>query len=84
MKYDDPNRSVYDRKASQQLINAELTKYEFASALGLQLDSMFVSNMFKLVDKNDNGSISFREFLDFFVIFSKGATLFSFILLTYV
>jgi dual oxidase len=28
--------------------------------------------MFKIVDKNENGFISFREFLDFFVIFSKG------------
>ena len=33
---------------------------------------MFVTNMFKMVDKNDNGYISFREFLDFFVIFSRG------------
>jgi len=33
---------------------------------------MFVTNMFKMVDKNNNGYISFREFLDFFVIFSQG------------
>jgi len=49
-----------------------LTKSEFAESLGLQPDSTFVTNMFKMVDKNDNGYISFREFLDFFVIFRTG------------
>ena len=58
-----------------ELAKCELTKYEFASALGLQVDSMFVTNMFKLVDKNDNGFISFRELLDLFVIFHKGESI---------
>ena len=49
-----------------------MTKSEFAESLGLQPDSTFVTNMFTMVDKNDSGYISFREFLDFFVIFREG------------
>lgn len=55
-----------------EVLDCELTKYEFAEALSMQPDSMFVENMFRWVDKNANGAISFREFLDFFVIFAKG------------
>lgn len=33
---------------------------------------MFVRNMFDLIDKDKNGNVSFREFLDMMVIFAKG------------
>jgi len=56
-------------------MSCELTKCEFADSLGLQPDSTFVTNMFQMVDKNNSGYISFREFLDFFIIFKKGESL---------
>ena len=59
-------------RMSADIVHCELTRYEFAEGLGLTPDSIFVENLFKMVDTNDNGYISFREFLDFFVIFSKG------------
>lgn len=55
------------------MINTELTPYEFADALSMRLDSTFVQSMFALVDKDKNGYISFREFLDMIVIFAKGS-----------
>lgn len=64
--------SMYNPTVTGNYVNCELTRYEFAESLGLEVDSMFVDNMFKMVDKNDNGFISFREFLDFFIIFSNG------------
>jgi hypothetical protein len=33
---------------------------------------MFKFQMFSLVDKNKNGFISFREFVDMLIIFAKG------------
>ena len=69
-----------DKRASEQLahtaatdiVNCELTRYEFAEALGMKPTSLFVENMFNLVDKNNDGFLSFREFLDVIIVFSKG------------
>ena len=74
LEYDEgfARQSLHSTRDSSIYISCELTKFEFAEALGLQPDSMFVTNMFKMVDKNDSGYISFREFLDFFVIFRRG------------
>ncbi|CAG2111400.1 unnamed protein product, partial [Medioppia subpectinata] len=44
----------------------------FADALSMRPDSTFIQQMFALVDKDNNGYISFREFLDMIVIFAKG------------
>ncbi len=49
-----------------------MTQFEFADALSLRPDSTFVQQMFALVDKDNNGYISFREFLDMIIIFAKG------------
>ncbi|CAK9295218.1 unnamed protein product [Gordionus sp. m RMFG-2023] len=56
-----------------KLTNCELTRSEFSEALSLKEDSIFVENMFALVDKDKNGRISFKEFLDFTIIFFKGS-----------
>ena len=56
----------------KEILRCELTKVEFAESLRLTPDSLFVENMFNLIDKDGNGYISFREFLDVMVIFSKG------------
>lgn len=35
-------------------------------------ECQFVQQMFTLIDKDNNGYISFREFLDVIIIFAKG------------
>ena len=61
-----------DKSTTQEYLSTELTKYEFAETLQLKPTSLFVTQMFEVVDKDKNGYISFREFLDMIVIFSKG------------
>ncbi|XP_072881154.1 dual oxidase 2-like [Hemitrygon akajei] len=60
-------------KKAKESLTCELTKTEFAEALGVKEDSMFVEQMFSLADKDGNGYLSFREFLDIFVILMKGS-----------
>lgn len=75
--YDTVNQTSPDRELSQTVISCELTKAEFAEALALKPDSIFIENMFNLADKDNNGYINFREFLDVIVVFSKGQCHFS-------
>lgn len=65
-------RLKVDGKEMHDIITCELTKYEFAEALSLKPNSAFVENMFTLADRDSDGYLSFREFLDVIVIFSKG------------
>ncbi|XP_063244326.1 dual oxidase-like isoform X2 [Bacillus rossius redtenbacheri] len=62
-----------DQNTSKEIIYTEITKTEFADALSMKRDSEFVEKMFALVDKDQNGFVSFREFLDMLVIFAKGS-----------
>ena len=55
------------------ILDCELTRQEFADAMSLKKDSLFVEQMYQLIDKDGNGFISFREFLDMIVIFSSGS-----------
>ena len=55
------------------ILECELTRTEFADAMSLKKDSLFVDQMFTLIDQDGNGFISFREFLDMIVIFAKGS-----------
>ncbi|XP_062578537.1 dual oxidase 2-like isoform X2 [Saccostrea cucullata] len=50
----------------------QLTRTEFADALGLKPNSIFVRNMFMMVDKDNSGFVSFQEFLDMFVVLASG------------
>ncbi|XP_052282724.1 dual oxidase 2-like isoform X1 [Dreissena polymorpha] len=50
----------------------QLTRTEFAEALGLTPNSLFVRNMFLMVDKDKNGLVSFHEFMTMFNILAKG------------
>lgn len=59
-------------KKAREVLQCELTAAEFADALGLKPDSLFVDSMFTLADKDGNGYLSFQEFLDVMVIFMKG------------
>ena len=47
---------------------------EFADALGMKDTDLFVKKMFSIVDKDNDQRISFQEFLDMIVLFSKGRT----------
>ncbi|KAK6618258.1 hypothetical protein RUM44_002709 [Polyplax serrata] len=56
------------------VMRTSLSKSEFASALGMKPDAIFVKKMFNIVDKDGDGRISFQEFLDTVVLFSRGKT----------
>ena len=45
---------------------------EFAEALALKPDSMFVHQMFSMIDKDNDGYISFRELMTAVLLFAKG------------
>lgn len=54
------------------VMRTSLSRQEFAEALGMRSDSLFVRQMFNCIDKDRNGQISFQEFLDLVVKFSRG------------
>ncbi|KAM9645139.1 dual oxidase 2 isoform 1-T1 [Trichechus inunguis] len=56
-----------------EALMCELSRAEFAESLGLKPQDMFVESMFSLADKDGNGYLSFREFLDILVVFMKGS-----------
>lgn len=56
----------------KEALKSELSRAEFADALGLKPQSVFVESMFSLADKDGNGYLSFREFMDILVVFMKG------------
>ena len=60
-------------ETSKDILECELNKEEFADAMSLKKDSLFVEQMFQLIDQDGNGFISFREFLNMIVIFAKGS-----------
>ncbi|NXX29411.1 DUOX2 oxidase, partial [Nicator chloris] len=65
--------SFESSQKTKESLMCELSRAEFAEALGLKEHSMFVDSMFSLADKDGNGYISFREFLDILVVFMKGS-----------
>uniref|UniRef100_A0A4W3IEX4 NAD(P)H oxidase (H2O2-forming) n=1 Tax=Callorhinchus milii TaxID=7868 RepID=A0A4W3IEX4_CALMI len=73
---DKSDAGDFDNEASiraKDSLECELTRTEFADALGLKEDSSFMNQMFSLADKDGNGFLSFREVLDIFVILMKGS-----------
>lgn len=44
----------------QVVMRTSLSKAEFASALGMKPDAVFVRMMFNIVDKDSDGRISFQ------------------------
>lgn len=65
--YDDEDTHV-----GKDVLTCELSREEFAEALSLKRNSKFVELMFNVCDKDRNGYVSFKEFLDVIIIFSKG------------
>ncbi|KAM4619333.1 dual oxidase 1 [Polymixia lowei] len=72
-KRDAGDRSGVSHEKTREVLQCELTATEFADALGLKHDSLFMDSMFTLADKDGNGYLSFQEFLDVMVIFMKGS-----------
>ena len=68
------NEPVEFSDVSSTVMRTSLSKKEFARALGMKPDEVFVKRMFNVVDKDGDGRISFQEFLDTVVLFSKGHT----------
>ncbi|KAL8598120.1 hypothetical protein ACOMHN_030406 [Nucella lapillus] len=62
-----------DTETSEKILNIKLTRSEFAESMGLQPSSIFVRNMFLLVDRSRDGFVSFKEFMDMFVTMSNGS-----------
>ncbi|KAL1137627.1 hypothetical protein AAG570_009323 [Ranatra chinensis] len=60
--------------AGDVVMRTSLSRAEFANALGMKSDDVFVRMMFNIVDKDGDGRISFQEFLDTVVLFSRGKT----------
>ncbi|XP_063170259.1 dual oxidase 2 [Candoia aspera] len=65
--------SLETSQKAKEALKCELSRAEFAEALGLKPQSIFVDSMFSLADKDGNGYLSFREFLDILVVFMKGS-----------
>ena len=61
-----------DGDTSNKVAQIQLTRTEFAEALGLKPTSLFVRNMFLMVDKDRNGFVGFQEFMDMFLILARG------------
>ncbi|KAK7499705.1 hypothetical protein BaRGS_00009046, partial [Batillaria attramentaria] len=56
-----------------EVVSVRLTRTEFAEALGMQPSSIFVRNIFLLADTDNDGFVSFQEFLGLFGTFLKGS-----------
>uniref|UniRef100_A0A8C9STW7 NAD(P)H oxidase (H2O2-forming) n=1 Tax=Scleropages formosus TaxID=113540 RepID=A0A8C9STW7_SCLFO len=72
-KHDAGDLSSLSPVKRREALQCELSASEFADALGLKEDSLFVESMFTLADKDGNGYLSFQEFLDVIVIFIIGS-----------
>ncbi|XP_078488213.1 dual oxidase 2 isoform X1 [Ciona intestinalis] len=74
IKVEDGDMSdVINSREARKFIHVELSKKEFADYLKLKPNSLFVDQMFSSADSDGSGAISFREFLDIMVLFTKGS-----------
>ncbi|KAL7305239.1 hypothetical protein TKK_0002624 [Trichogramma kaykai] len=66
-------RSSTDNHQEKEILskNTTLSISEFAKALGMKPDEFFVTHMFKAVDRDGDGRISFKEFCETVVQFAK-------------
>ena len=53
-----------------QVMKMSITRYEFAQALGMKHTDLFVEKMFRIIDRDKDGKISFQEFLETVTRFS--------------
>ncbi|XP_077992197.1 dual oxidase 1-like [Glandiceps talaboti] len=57
----------------KEVLECELTVHEFAEAFSMKLDDDFVQLIFESVDKDGNGYISFKEFLELVIVLYRGS-----------
>ncbi|XP_063929411.1 dual oxidase 2-like [Zophobas morio] len=72
IKYSQKELLHVDENLEKEIVNTELTITEFAEAMSMRPKDEFVMRMFALIDKDKNGFISFREFVDLLIIFANG------------
>lgn len=72
IKYSQKEMLNVDDNLEKEIVDTELTITEFADALSMRSQDEFVQRMFHLIDKDKNGFISFREFVDLLIIFANG------------
>ncbi|GLV42469.1 Dual oxidase [Carabus blaptoides fortunei] len=72
IRHSDDEIVRVNSKTARDIIYTELTITEFAETLGMTPHSEFVRRIFSLIDKDKNGFVSFREFLDMLFLFAKG------------
>ena len=51
------NRDSLIKNETEEILNCELTKAEFADSLSLKMDSLFVENMFNMVRQSTHISL---------------------------
>ncbi|KAK3602519.1 hypothetical protein CHS0354_029336 [Potamilus streckersoni] len=61
-----------DLKLTNDISKIQLTRTEFADALGLRSNSVFLRNMFLMVDRDAKSFVSFHQFMDMYVILARG------------
>lgn len=69
---DERQGTVDEAKLKRRVLNCQLTKDEFADSLSLKSDSLFVDQMFRLADTDGDGTVTFREFFNLIVVFTRG------------
>jgi len=69
---DEGVTEVASSREARKFIHVELSKKEFAEYMKLKPTSSFVEQMFNIADTDGSGAMSFREFLDIMVLFTKG------------
>ncbi|RZC35513.1 dual oxidase 1-like, partial [Asbolus verrucosus] len=72
IRYSQKELLRVDENLEREIVNTELTINEFAEAMSMRAKDEFVKRMFSLIDKDKNGFISFREFVDLLIIFANG------------
>ena len=69
---DEGMTEVASSRDARKFVHVQLSKKEFAEYMKLKPNSSFVEQMFNVADTDGSGAMSFREFLDIMVLFTKG------------
>lgn len=64
--------SDYNNYMSEQVLHMTLTKTEFAEAMGMRLEDLFVQRMFTCMTRNGSDTVCFQEFLEILKRFTRG------------
>ena len=65
-------RSPVEQREMDDAMNLKLTRVDFAEALAMKPNSAFIERMFNCIDRQQEGRISFQQFLDLIMHLSQG------------